>query len=378
MYARSIKPPDNRSFFLFGPRGVGKSAWVRRRFPKAVYLDLLEAEIFNALSANPQRLEDHIAPGFADWVVIDEVQRIPELLNEVHRLIENKRLKFVLTGSSARKLRRQGVNLLAGRALTLTMHPLTAEELGKDFDLKRSLRFGNMPGAWVEADPRKYLQSYVKTYLKEEILQEGLARSLGAFSRFLEAASFSQAFPLTISEVAREAHVSRKAVEDYFSILEDLLVADRLPVFTRKAKRELIAHPKFMFFDAGVFRAIRPRGPLDSDADIEGQILETLVYQELKARNAYGDLGYRIHYWRSRAGLEVDFVLYGERGLLAIEVKRAPVVRERDLKSLREFKADYPSARAVLVYGGTRRYSRAGIEAIPAGEFFSRAVGEFL
>ncbi len=378
MYSRLLKPPKAKSFFLFGPRGTGKSAWVRAAFPKAIYLDLLEAEVFNALSADPQRLEDRIPPGFGDWVVLDEVQRIPELLNEVHRLIERRKLKFAMTGSSARKLRRQGVNLLAGRALTLSMHPLTVPELGRDFDLGHSLRLGNLPGSYVEEDPGRYLQAYVKTYLKEEILQEGLARNLGAFSRFLEAASFSQAATLNISSVAREAHVSRKAVEDYFTILEDLLVADRIPVFAKKAKRELAVHSKFMFFDTGIFRALRPRGPLDSEEGLGGQSLETLVYQELKARNAYGELGYGIHYWRSRAGSEVDFVLYGERGLRAIEVKRASRVRSEDLSSLKEFLSDYPVAKAYMVYGGNRRAREAGIELIPATTFFTEAIDEIL
>jgi predicted AAA+ superfamily ATPase len=378
VYSRLLKPPKAKSFFLFGPRGTGKSAWVRAAFPKAIYLDLLEAEVFNALSADPQRLEDRIPPGFGDWVVLDEVQRIPELLNEVHRLIERRKLKFAMTGSSARKLRRQGVNLLAGRALTLSMHPLTVPELGRDFDLGHSLRLGNLPGSYVEEDPGRYLQAYVKTYLKEEILQEGLARNLGAFSRFLEAASFSQAATLNISSVAREAHVSRKAVEDYFTILEDLLVADRIPVFAKKAKRELAVHSKFMFFDTGIFRALRPRGPLDSEEGLGGQSLETLVYQELKARNAYGELGYGIHYWRSRAGSEVDFVLYGERGLRAIEVKRASRVRSEDLSSLKEFLSDYPVAKAYMVYGGNRRAREAGIELIPATTFFTEAIDEIL
>ena len=198
MYSRILNPPSNKSFFLFGPRGTGKSSWVKGKFPAALYLDLLESEVHNDLLAHPQRLEKMIPAGFNDWIILDEVQKIPELLDEVHRLIEKHRYKFVLTGSSARKLRKKGVNLLAGRALTYHMHPLTTAELGGDFRLDHSLAFGHLPCAYTENDPKRYLDSYVKTYLLEEVQQEGLTRNLGAFSRFLEAPSFSQGSALNI------------------------------------------------------------------------------------------------------------------------------------------------------------------------------------
>ena len=252
MYSRLIQPPKDKSFFLFGPRGTGKTTWVKSHFKTALYLDLLEAEIFNDLLANPQRLERFIPKDFKDWIVIDEVQRVPELLNEIHRLIEQKKYHFILTGSSARKLRTRASNLLAGRALHYAMYPLTASELGKDFRLDHSLKFGQLPSVYAEKDPKKYLESYVKMYLEQEIRQEGLTRNLGAFSRFLEAASFSQGSILNISSVARECAVERKVVESYFMILEDLLIGYRLPVFAKKAKRRVASHPKFYFFDVGV------------------------------------------------------------------------------------------------------------------------------
>ncbi|MBM3243594.1 MAG: ATP-binding protein, partial [Candidatus Omnitrophica bacterium] len=233
MYSRLINPPKGKSFFLFGPRGTGKTTWVKAAFPKAVYVDLLESELFNNLLANPQRLENLIPEGFKDWVIIDEVQRVPELLNEVHRLIEKYKYKFILTGSNARKIKRKGQNLLAGRALTRYMHPLTVSELGKDFNLRLSLAYGQLPSVYTEKDPKAYLESYVKAYLEEEIQQEGLTRNLAGFARFLEAASFSQGAILNISSVARECSVERKVVESYFSILEDLLMAYRVPVFTK-------------------------------------------------------------------------------------------------------------------------------------------------
>ncbi len=365
MYPRRLTPPSNKSFFLFGPRGTGKSYWVRHTFPKAVYLDLLEAELYLPLSANPQRLSQYIPKGCRDWIVLDEVQKIPELLDEVHRLIEKERYKFILTGSSARKLKGRSVNLLAGRALTLYLHPLTAVELGKDFSLERSLQYGQLPCAYTEENPKAYLAGYAKTYLQEEIQQEGLTRNIGAFSRFLEAASFSQGSALNLSAIARDCSVERKVVEHYFSILEDLLWGVLLPVFSKRAKRRVVQHPKFFLFDAGVYRTIRPKGPLDTPEEIDGHALETLLFQDLSAWNHYLGLGSTLYYWRTAAGLEVDFVLYGEQGLLAFEVKRTGKVRPEFLRGLRAFLGDYPQAKAYFFYCGERRMREGPIEILP-------------
>jgi len=364
VYPRLIQPP-RQSFFLFGPRGVGKTAWLHRQFPGALFFDMLDHQVYTELLAAPQRLGDRIPQDHKDWVVVDEVQRVPELLNEVHRLIESRRLRFALTGSSARKLRGRGVNLLAGRAVTRHMHPLTALELGKDFDLKRALRWGCLPLACTSDDPQDYLKSYAATYLREEVQQEGLARNIGAFGRFLEAASFSQGGVLNMAAVARECAMSAKVVEDYFTILEDLLIAMRLPVFTKRAKRRMIAHPKFYYFDAGVFQAIRPRGPLDAPEEIHGAALETLFLQQVRALNDYKGLGYRLHYWHTATGDETDFVLYGERGLSAFEIKMAQKVRPDDLRSLLRFRADFPQAKVHLLYLGQRRWHERGIEVLP-------------
>lgn len=368
MYSRLIEPPKDKSFFLFGPRGTGKTTWVKSKFNKPVYLDLLEAEIFNDLLANPQRLENFIPKNFRDWVILDEVQRVPELLNEVHRLIEKNRYKFILTGSSARKIRRKGVNLLAGRALSYHLYPLTALELGDNFNLDHSIIYGNLPCAYTEKDPKAYLESYVKTYLEEEIQQEGLTRNLGAFSRFLEAASFSQGAPLNISSVARDCSVERKVVESYFSILEDLLIAYRIPVFTKKAKRRMVNHPKFYFFDTGLYRTLRPAGPLDMPEEIGGHAIETLFLQELTAVNSYLRLGYNISYWMTSNNTEVDFVLYGNKGILAFEVKRTAKISTAMFKGLKAFKGDYPQAKAYFIYGGERILREGNIEIIPVKE----------
>lgn len=368
MYSRLIKPPKDKSFFLFGPRGTGKTTWVKSTFPNAVYLDLLEAELFNDLLANPQRLESFIPKDFKDWVIIDEIQRVPELLHEVHRLIEKYKYKFVLTGSSARKLRRKGPNLLAGRALTYHMHPLTSAELGKDFNLNHSLTYGQLPCAYTESNPKKYLESYVKTYLEQEVRQEGLTRNLSAFARFLETASFSQASVLNISSIARDCAVERKVVENYFTILEDLLIGYRLPAFQKRVKRRITIHPKFYFFDVGVYRTLRPMGPLDMPEMVQGAAFESLFLQELRAMNDYLNLGYQIFYWRTATNLEVDFVLYGKRGIKAFEVKLTGKAKGEMLKGLKSFLADYPSTKAYFVYAGERRMREGDIEIIPIRE----------
>lgn len=308
--------------------------------------------------------------------MIDEVQRVPELLHEVHRLIEHRHLRFAITGSSARKLKHGEVNLLAGRALTSFMLPLTVQELGSDFSMAHALRYGHLPSTFREQDPERYLESYVTTYLREEIQQEGLARNLGAFSRFLEVASFSQAQLLNISAVARECAVHRKVAENYFSILEDLLIAVRIPVFTKKARRRMVAHQKFFLFDAGVFRALRPRGPLDAPEDIDGAALETLVFQEVRAMNEYHRLGYTIFFWRTASGHEVDLVLYGPKGIIAIEVKRSARVTDEMLKGLNAFLKEYPAARAYFLTGGDRDGWEGKIRVMPVETFLRNVVSE--
>ena len=365
MYSRLIQAPKDKSFFLFGPRGTGKTTWVKANFKSGLYLDLLEAELFNDLLANPQRLENLIPKDFSDWVIIDEVQRIPELLNEIHRLIEKYKYKFILTGSSARKLKRKGPNLLAGRALTYSLHPLTALELGDDFDLNNFLKYGGLPSVYAEKDPKKYLESYVKTYLEEEIQQEGLTRNLGAFSRFLEAASFSQGSVLNISKVAQDCAVERKIVENYFTILEDLLIGYRITVFAKRTKRRLAAHPKFYYFDTGLYRTLRPMGPLDMPEEAEGHAIETLLFQELFAVNDYLNLGYKVYYWRTSNNMEVDFVLYGEKGIRAFEIKRTRKLNSAMFRGLRAFLKDYPSAKAYFIYGGDRQEREGDIEILP-------------
>ena len=370
MYPRLLEAPASggQSFFLLGPRGTGKTTWLKQRFPNALYLDLLDHALYLDLLTRPQRLRELIPPRHDDWVVLDEVQRVPLVLNEVHRLIETEQRRFILTGSSARSLRRRGVNLLAGRARTYHLYPLTAAEVGADFSLERALVHGQLPSVYTQPDPKRYLASYVESYLRQEVLEEGRTRNLATFSRFLECASFSQAALLNVAEVARDVGVDRKTAAAYFDLLEDLLIAARVPIFTRRAKRRMTAHAKFFLFDAGVYRTIRPAGPLDSPEEMDGAALETLVYQELRAHIAYRALDLTLYTWRTAAGAEVDFIAYGGDGLFAIEVKRRRKIRQTDLHALRQFKLDYPMARCVLLFGGERREYRDGIELLPVAE----------
>lgn len=371
MIARTLKPPGG-SFFLFGPRGTGKSTWIAANMPGALQVDLLRESTYVELLGHGDRLEAMADARQADTIVIDEVQKLPELLDEAHRLIERRGFRFALTGSSARKLRRAGVNLLAGRARTLTMHPFSPSELGERFDLAHALRFGLLPSAWAVPDPWDYLKGYVGTYLREEVLQESLVRNLGAFHRFLEAASFSQAAPLNASAVAQECGLPRRTAESHFDLLEDLLLAFRLPVFRRRAVRRMAAHPKFFLFDAGVYRALRPRGPLDSEAEIDGAALETLLVEAVRAEVASRSLEYELSYWRTAEGREVDLVAYGPRGLIGFEVKRSSRLREEDLSGLKQFLTDYPEGRGYLLYGGDTAYRFGGIDVLPFADGLRR------
>ncbi|HLB42269.1 MAG TPA: ATP-binding protein [Gammaproteobacteria bacterium] len=370
----NIDPNLNTSVFLFGPRGIGKTLWIKTHLKDGLYFDFLNMEIFNEFVANPTRLEKRIPKGFKQFIILDEVQKIPEILNEVHRLIETYGYRFVLTGSSARSLRRKGVNLLAGRALNYIMHPLTCYELAEDFSLKTALQFGLLPQIYHSLDPKHYLETYVFNYLREEILQEGIMRNLNAFARFLETASFSQGNIINMSEIAREAVLDRKAVSSYFDIVEDLLMSYRLPPFTKRAKRRLILHHKFYYFDPGLYRVLRPMGPLDITDEIDGASLETLFLAHLRAVNDYYRLGYKLYYWRTSNGHEVDFIVYGERGLFAFEIKRKRSIHRSDLNGLNAFANDYTMAKCYLLYGGDSEEFHDKIHILPFVEGLQRLI----
>ena len=370
LYSRVFSPPG-KSFFLFGPRGTGKSTLIRMLFQDALWVDLLKPDVFRTYLARPERLlELTQAHSSHQPVVIDEIQKVPALLTVVHHLIESSPgRQFILTGSSARKIKRSGADLLAGRALNCSLHPFMACEMGADFNLRKALTQGMLPVIQNDKQPQRTLQSYVELYLREEIQAEGLVRHLDSFARFMEVISFSHASLLNISNIARECQVKRKTVENYIQILEDLLLAFTLPVFTKRAQRETVSHPKFYLFDTGVYQTLRPRGQLDSPEEIGGAAIEGLVAQHLLAWKAYSMEPVQLFYWRTRAGLEVDFIIYDERGLYAVEVKHHTRVDRHDLKSLHAFKTDYPMAQCLLLYQGTEKVLIEGVLCLPCEDF---------
>lgn len=368
---RFLTVPDSSSFFLFGPRGTGKTTWMKSAFQNAQWFDLLDPALERMLMVKPERISSFIeANPKQKTIVIDEVQKVPALLSVIHEMIERKQgWQFILTGSSARKLKRSGADLLGGRALNKMLYPFMAAELGALFSLEKSLNIGMLPLLLDQPNPMETLQAYISLYLREEIQMEGLVRNLDDFSRFLEAISFSHGSQLNTANVSRECEVKRKTVENYIHILEDLLLAYQLPVFTKRAQRELSKSSKFYLFDAGVFRALRPKGPFDRSEEINGAALEGLVAQHLMSWNEYSMQKHQISFWRTRTGLEVDFIIYGPFGLYALEVKHANKISSSDTKSLNAFISDYPTAKAILLYRGEKRVMENNILCMPCEQF---------
>ncbi|MHB1949527.1 MAG: ATP-binding protein [Gammaproteobacteria bacterium] len=367
---RFFQAPD-KSYFLFGPRGTGKSTWLKIHYPDGVFIDLLEPDTYRVYRAFPERFQEFVtARNAVTTFIIDEVQKAPDLLSVVHLLIEKKQgWQFILTGSSSRKLKRQGVDLLAGRATLKHMHPFMAAELEDDFSLEKALSVGMLPLIYSSPNPLEDLKTYVALYMKEEVQMEGLVRNIDQFARFLEAISFSQASVLNYSNVARECGVSSKTVENYVEILDDLLLGFTLPIFSKKAKRHLISHPKFYYFDAGVYQAIRPKGPLDAPEEIHGLTLETLVMQHLRAWLDYSKKDGELYFWRTKSGLEIDFIVYGEIGFYAIEVKNSQKIKPEDLRGLNEFQKDYEHCECILLYRGKEILKKGNVLCMPVADF---------
>lgn len=367
---RKVIPPED-SYFLLGPRGTGKSTWLMHRYPEAVRIDLLLGEEERRFSSYPERIRDVVkamAPGSV--LILDEIQRVPRLLPEIHALIEQKRgIQFIMTGSSTRKLRRSVSDLLGGRALLRQMGPFLASELGQEFSVEKALKTGLIPLIWESKNPEERLRHYLQLYLKEEVQAEGLVRQMGDFSRFLEVASFSYASIWTTADISRESSVKRATVDNYLQILEDLFLAFSLPVFSRRAKRRLVTHQKFYFFDVGIYKIVRPQGILDSHQEIEGLALEGLVAQHLRAWVLAQRESHSLSFWRTQTKLEVDFVIYGPRGFWAIEVKRSPYLGPDDTRALLAFKEEYPEAQCFFVTSSKRRESYRGFPVIPLEEF---------
>ncbi len=369
---RQIPEDDSRrSYFLFGPRGTGKSLWLTHHYPDALFVELLKPDIRRRLEGRPERLRELVEGSEKrKTIVIDEIQKVPELLSLVHLLIEeNRELRFILTGSSSRKLKREGVDLLGGRAALKSFHPFLLSELGNSYNAEDALLTGLIPLVVDNPNPGEVLHNYIDLYLKEEIQQEGLIRNLSAFTRVLETLSFSHASVLNQSEIAREAEVERKTVSGYLEIIEQMLLSVRIPVFSKRAKRQLIKHEKFYLFDTGVYRELRPKGPLDRPSEIDGLALEGLIMQNLRAWIDYSRNDNRLYYWRTKSGTEVDFVIYGSNTFAAIEVKNSRQVHTVDLRGLKNFYQDYPEASCILLYRGDETLKIDGISCIPWERF---------
>jgi uncharacterized protein len=371
MFDRRLPLPKS-SFFLLGPRGTGKSTWIRQALPTAHRVDLLNEARYQAYLADPALFAAELrARKRSTWVVVDEVQRLPALLNEVQRGIEELGLKFALTGSSARKLRRGGTNLLGGRARTLTMFPFVPEELGAKFKLEQALARGTLPLVHASEEPDETLRAYVLTYLKEEIQAEAAARNLAGFARFLPIAGLMHGQTLNASSLSRDAGVARQTVQDYLQILEDTLIARTLGAFEARLRVRERRAPKLYLFDPGVVRALRKElGPLRSDE--RGPLLEGFVYTLLCFYGERAGLYDSVGYWSPAEARtsEVDFVLRRGAATLAIEVKATRTLRPADVRGLRAISELPGLTRRVLVFTGPERLKTPdGIDVLPLAAF---------
>ena len=380
MFTRHLRLPalGEETFFLWGPRQTGKTTLLRQHFPsgpRVRWIDLLKADEFRRYATNPERLREEVeADGWppGGQIVIDEIQKVPALLDEAHWLIENRGLHFALCGSSARKVRHGAANLLGGRALRYELRGLTAAELGASFDLTKVLNHGYLPRMVEAKRPVRRLDAYVDDYLKEEIAGEGLVRNLPAFSGFLHAAALCDGELINFSNVASDCGVSSHTARAYFEILDDTLLGRWLPAYRRRAKRRTLRAPKFYFADVGIVNRLARRGTLLPGAEAYGKAFENWVFHELTACIAYRELEHELSYWRLAGGLEVDFVLGDAR--VAVEAKASARVGNRHLKGLRSFAQDHPeTAHRVLVCLEQRpRRTEDGIDILPAETFVER------
>ena len=358
------------SIFLFGARQTGKSTALRQQFPREIYIDLLDSEVRNRLERRPSLLYEMLKDkAEGTIVIIDEIPEVPTLLNEVHRLISEKNLRFVLCGSSARKLKRKGTNTLGGRAYPVFFHPLVSAEL-PDLDIDRAVNYGMIPSHYLAKNPERRLSAYIDVYLKEEIKEESLVRNLLAFQRFLEVAAISNGEILNNRNIAQECGVNASTVSSYFDILEDTLVGYRIPAYTKVVQRRLVQAPRFYFFDVGVANYLMHRSRLVRGTPEYGHAFEHLVIQELIAYMHYTHQDERISYWRTYAGTEVDVIIGDAR--IAIEIKSVEEVLPKHLKGLKSFGEEHPNCRRIIVSHDIIPRRIGDIECIPVKDFFRR------
>ena len=377
MFDRSLvlPQPGSETFFLWGPRQAGKSTLLRGCYPDAYWVDLLKSEVFRRYLDHPEYLRQELAaaaPLSGRQIVIDEVQKVPALLDEVHWLIENRGLHFALCGSSARKVRRGAANLLGGRAVRYELRGLTAGELGAAFDLSRMLNHGYLPRIYQAVRPRRLLDAYIADYLREEVAAEGLVRNLPAFSGFLDAAALSDGEMVNFSNIARECGVSSPTAKAYFEILNDTLLGRWLTAYRRRRKRRVIGAPKFYFADVGVVNRLIRRGELTPGSPLYGKAFENWVFHELSAGIEYQEWDLELTYWRLPSGIEVDFVL-GDMEV-AVEAKASARITRDHLRGLRTLVEEHPGVRRRIVVCLEPRARRTddGIDILPAADFIRR------
>ncbi|MFH0729311.1 MAG: DUF4143 domain-containing protein [Pseudomonadota bacterium] len=372
MYKRLLRLPvqPKKSFFLWGPRQTGKTTFLKATYPDATRIDLLKTDELMRYLRRPSLLREEagLLPS-PHLIVIDEIQKAPALLDEVHYLIEEQGRVFALCGSSARKVKRGAANLLGGRAIRYEMLGFIAQELGKDFSIERFVNTGPLPDHYGADNPRLSIRSYVEDYLREEILQEGLTRSLPVFSDFLRVAAIGDTEILNMSNVAREAGIAVSTVRDYYGILADTLMAAFLPAFTLRPKRRIMQAPKFYFRDLGVVNHLAKRGVIESGSELFGKAFENWLFHELSVHSRYSERFYDLSYWRLSSGAEVDFVIGG--GEVAIEAKGKTVVTARDTRGLLDFQKDFPGVRHLIVVSLEKkmRKTAGGVLIIPYRQF---------
>jgi len=374
MVARLLTEPE-QSILLLGPRGTGKSTWIQHHFRDAVIYDLLNTSESLRLNREPEALYRELESESAKrWIVIDEVQKAPALLDEVHRLIENKKLRFILSGSSARKLRRGGTNLLAGRAIVTHMFPFVSAELGSDFSVSDGIMNVTLPMAVLGGDPVSYLTTYAETYLQEEIRAEALTRNIGHFSRFLEVAARQNGQVTNVAGIARDAAVSRQTVQNYFTVLVDTLIGYWIEPWKLKRRTKQVQHPKFYLFDSGVARALSGRIAYPPTQEESGPLLETLLFNEIRSFLSYSKLHYGIYFWRSYDGVEVDLLCETSKGFVAAEFKASAKWEKRFNRGLHRMKSELGERLTGCfgVYLGDRAALWDGVHVLPVREFLQR------
>jgi predicted AAA+ superfamily ATPase len=349
MYSRKqiFQGAANESVFLWGARQTGKSTLLKHLFPDALWFDLLLSNEYERLSKKPELLRETILANLsASPVIIDEIQRIPELLNEVHWLISNHNVRFIMSGSSPRKILRSGANLLGGRAIRYELYPLISVEI-PDFDLLKALNNGLLPRHYDTKSPHRLISAYIGSYLRDEIMAEARIRNVGSFSRFLEAAALTNGEMVNYANIASDCSVSAVTVKEYFQILEDTLIGRYLPSFQKKPKRRVIVAPKFYLFDVGIVNYLLNRGRIEKGTELFGKAFEHFIYQEIYAHSRYSEVNYPIYYWRTASQLEIDFVLGDHE--VAIEVKATEQANSRHLKGLKAFAEEYEVKKLILI-----------------------------